>query len=120
MEDAGDAHTLGLLVDMRDLCRRIAEEHDHWAAQLHELLRQVQNPNVHGLDKDLTFRVEQVRPGAHDETLRSISLNGNIDVGRAAFFAAVKHYPNSHWILKWGGYIVERYDPPVDQQKAAR
>ena len=80
----------------------------------------MQNPNVHGLDKDLSFRVEQIRPGgAHDETLRSISLNGNIDVGRAAFFAAVKHYPARHWILKWGAYIVERYDPPAELQKKA-
>jgi hypothetical protein len=62
-EDEGDAHTLGLLVDMRELCRKIAENHHHYAAQLHGLLRQVQNPNVHGLDKELSFRVEQLGPG---------------------------------------------------------
>jgi len=114
-EDDGDAHTLGLLVDMRDLCTKIAEEHHHYAAQLHDLLRQVKNPNVHGLDKELTFRVEQLQLGEPDhraETLRAMSLNASIPLARAAFGAAVKHYPNQRWILKWGGYIVERYDPP--------
>jgi hypothetical protein len=115
-EDDGDAHTLGLLVDMRDLCTKIAEEHHHYAAQLHELLRQVKNPNVHGLDKELTFRVEQLQLGEPDqyaETLRAMSLNSNMALARAAFGAAVKHYPNQRWILKWAAQIVERYDPPA-------
>ena len=30
----------------------------------------------------------------------------------AAFSAAVKHYQNQRWILKWGSIVVERYDPP--------
>ena len=118
-EDEGDAHTLGLLVDMRDLCIKIAEEHHHYASQLHDLLHQVQNPNVHGLDKELTFRVEQRSAGERGEMLRAISLNGSMHLARAAFGAAVKHYPNQHWILKWGSYIVERYDPPKKDGRAS-
>ena len=59
-EDKGDAHTLGLLVELRDLCRRMGDEHHRMASELHDLHRQVQNPSVHGLDKELTFRVEQL------------------------------------------------------------
>jgi hypothetical protein len=40
----------------------------------------VANPNVHGLDKELTFRVQQTAIGEYGETLRTISLNGNAEV----------------------------------------
>jgi len=112
-EDEGDAHTLGLLVDLRDLCLKIADQHHSYASHLHDLLRQVQNPNVHGLDKELTFRVENLGSGTfHPEMLRAMSLNCSITLARGAFAAAIKSYPNQRMILKWGGYIVERYDPP--------
>ena len=53
--------TLGLLLDMRDLCTEIATAYAHFTAKLRGLMRQVQNPNVHGLDKDMGFRVEADR-----------------------------------------------------------
>jgi hypothetical protein len=37
MEDDGDAHTLGLLVDLRNLCSRIGDEHHRMASELHDL-----------------------------------------------------------------------------------
>ena len=114
-EDEGDAHTLGLLVDIRNLCRRMGDEHRRMASELHDLLRQVQNPNVHGLDKELTFRVEQLdqKPDVdqHAEMFRSLSLNCSVTLARAAFEAACKCYPTRRLILKWGAYIVERYEP---------
>ena len=105
-EDEGDAHTLGLLVDLRNLCRRMVDEHHRMESELHDLLRQVQNPNVYGLDKELTFRVEQL-----DETslrrskrciFRSHSPNCSITIARAAFDAACKCYPNRRLDLKCG------------------
>ena len=85
------------------------------ASELHDLLRQVQNPNVHGLDKTLTFRVEQldehVPEDRHAEMFRSLSLNCSVTLARAAFEAACQCYPNRRLILKWGGYVLERYEP---------
>jgi hypothetical protein len=77
-------------------------------------LRQLQNPNVHGLDKELTFRVEALRDGEADypELLRAMSLNCSIELARGAFAAATRCYPNQRMVLKWGAYIVERHDPP--------
>jgi hypothetical protein len=43
---------------------RIGEEHHRMASELHDLLRQVQNPNLHGVDRKLTFRVEQLERAA--------------------------------------------------------
>jgi hypothetical protein len=110
-EPAGDGYTLGLLVDLRDLCMKIGANHYRLAAELHDLLRKVANPNVHGFDKELTFRVQQTAIGEYGETLRTISLNGNAEVARAAFNAAVRCYPGQRWLLLWGSYIVEKYEP---------
>lgn len=65
----------------------------------------------HDLDKELTFRVEQTPLGEQGETLRTISLNGNVEVARAAFQAAVRCHPRERWFLLWGAYIVARYQP---------
>ena len=113
MTDAAsdDNYALGLLVDLRDLCRKIGDNHYSMAAELHDLLRKVANPNLHDLDKELTFRVQQKAFGEYGETLRTISLNGNAEVARAAFQAAVRSYPRERWLLLWGSYIVEKYEP---------
>ena len=116
-ESQGDGYTLGLLVDLRDLCTKIGDNHYRMAAELHDLLRKVANPNVHGLDKELSFRVQQTAHGEYGETLRTISLNGNADVARAAFQAAVRCYPHERWLLLWGSYIVEKYEPKVEHAR---
>jgi hypothetical protein len=108
---AEDGYALGLLVDLRDLCRKIGDTHYRMAAELHDLLRQVANPAVHGLDNELTFRVQQTARGELGETLRTISLNGNAEIARAAFEAAVRCYPQARWLLLWGSYVVEKYEP---------
>jgi hypothetical protein len=110
-EPADDGYALGLLVDLRDLCRKIGDNHYRMAAELHDLLRKVANPNVHDLDKELSFRVQQTAVGERGETLRTISLNGNAEIARAAFQAAVRSYPRERWLLFWGSYIVEKYEP---------
>jgi hypothetical protein len=116
-ESQGDGYTLGLLVDLRALCTKIGDSHYRMAAELHDLLRQVANPDVHGLDKELTFRVQQTAFGEHGETLRAISLNGNVEIARAAFQAAVRCYPRERWLLLWGAYIVEKYEPRFDADR---
>ena len=55
--------------------------------------------------------MQQKAFGEYGETLRTISLNGNLEVGRAAFRAAVQCYPNVPWLLLWGAYVVERHEP---------
>jgi len=86
-----------------------------WRAELHDLLTQVQNPNVHGLNKELTHRVEHlngVTPlDQYPEMYRILSANASSALARAAFEAACKCYPNQRLILKWGSYVVERYEP---------
>jgi hypothetical protein len=63
MEDEGDGYTLGLLLDLRNLCTKIAENNWVYANEVHRLLQQLNNPNLHDLDRDLSFRVIQRGPG---------------------------------------------------------
>lgn len=108
-EEQPDRYALGLLVDLRELCEEIGDKHHEFTSKLWGLLRQVANPNVHGLDKELTFRVKECDTAdvAYSEELRAIPLNGNIEVARGAFSAAVRCYPTRRWLLLWGSYIVE-------------
>jgi len=34
-------------------------------------------------------------------------------VARAAFDAAVRCYPKEKWLLLWGPYVVEKYEPKI-------
>jgi hypothetical protein len=111
-DDEGDAYTLGLLLDLRNLCMRIAEHHDTYAADLHRLLQQVHNPNLHDIDRELSFRVVELGPGYYGDTLRTVSANANLRLGHAALREAVKLNPNRSWLLKYPGGVAGRYDPP--------
>ena len=66
---------------------------------------------MHDLDAEFSFRVQQKAFGEYGETLRTVSLNGNAEIARAAFQAAVRSYPRERWLLLWGSYIVEKYEP---------
>jgi hypothetical protein len=110
-ESVGDGYALGLLVDLRGLCRKIDDNNYRMAAELRDFLRKVARPNVHDLEKELTFRVQQTAIGEHGETLRTISLEGDMEVARATFRVAVRCYPRVRWLLLWGSYIVEKYEP---------
>jgi hypothetical protein len=113
MMEEGDAHTLDLLMDMRKLCDEMNASFEHFHARFWELKQAISNPNTHGLSKELTFKVMQLETSdTYPENLRTISLNSNGEVGRAAFFAAVKCYPTRTWVLRWGMMVMERYDPP--------
>lgn len=110
--DEGDGHTLGLLVDLRELCRKIAEHNEAYAFEVHRLLQQLNNPNVHELDRDLRFRVIQRAPEYYGEQLRIVSANANLSLGHAALKEAIRQDPKSGWVLLYPGGVAGRYDPP--------
>jgi hypothetical protein len=112
-DDEGDAHTLGLLVELRALCQKIANHNDGYAYEVHQLLQQLCNQNLHDLYRDLRFRVIELGPGYYGDTVRVVSANANLDLGHAALEAAVKQNPNKSWLLKYPGGVAGRYDPPV-------
>ena len=108
--EEGDRYTLGLLLELRNLARDAANANSEVAGKFHELLRSVSNPNAPELAKDLPFKVRAFAVGSQD-VLRTISLNGNIEIARAAFEAAKRLYPKDRWVLLWGSWVVEDTSP---------
>jgi hypothetical protein len=113
MEDDGDGYTLGLLLEFRKLCQKIAEDNEAYAYEARRLLQQLNNPNLRGLDRDLSFRViQKSAANYYGETLRTVSANANLNLGHAALEAAIKQDPKSRWMLLYPGGVAGRYDPP--------
>jgi len=106
--EEGDRYTLGLLLELKALAKEAADTNCDLSNRFHELLRSVSNPNAPELAKELPFKVKSFNGR---EPLRTISLNGNIEIARAAFETAKKLYPNDRWVLLWGGYVVEDTAP---------
>ena len=75
--EEGDGHTLSLLIELRELCRKIAEHNEGYACEVHRLLQQLNNPNLHELGRDLRFRVIQKTPEYYGETLRTVAACAN-------------------------------------------
>jgi len=113
MEDEGDGYTLDLLLELRNLCQKIAGDNEAYAYEAHRLLQQLNNPNLHGLDRDLSFRViQKTAESYYGETLRVVAACANLDLGHAALQQAVKQDPKSRWMLLYPGGVAGRYDPP--------
>ncbi len=101
---------LGLLLELRKLTTEAANANSILADRFHELLRSVSNPNAPEVAKELPFKVRQF-VGHSDNLLRTVSLNGNIDLARAAFDVAKKIYPEDRSVLLWGSWVVEDSRP---------
>lgn len=112
MED-GERYTLGLLLELRALAREAANTNDALTSRFHELLRSVSGSNTPDVAKDLPFKVRQFI-GQSDDILRTVSLNGNMELARAAFETAKKLYPNDRLVLLWGNWVVEDTMPLKD------
>jgi hypothetical protein len=113
MEDEGGGSTLGLLLELRKLCHKIADDNQGYTSDVHRLLQQLVNPNLHGLDRDLSFRVfQQTAEGYYGETLRTVPRNANLILGHAAMKEAIRQDPKSCWMLLYPGGVAGRYDPP--------
>ena len=106
-EEDGEAHTLGILRDLRQLASEIANNHDHYAHQFHELLQSACNPNLPDVAKDFGFTVFS-HAGETGARGRTIAVSSNITVAIAAWECACKIFPKDRWFLTWGGMV--QYD----------
>jgi hypothetical protein len=58
----GEAQTLGLLTELRELAEEISHGHMDFAHRFHELLQRVKNPNIPDVAQDFGFRVFACKP----------------------------------------------------------
>jgi hypothetical protein len=113
IEEDGEAHTLGILRELRELAKEISDGHMDYAHRFHELLQTACNTNLPDVAKDFGFKVfsttEQV--GARG---RTIAVCANITIAIAAWECACMIFPKDRWYLTWGGMV--QYDSAREWQ----
>ena len=62
VKEDGEAHTLGILKELRDLAEEIGDGHKDYAHRFHKLLQKVHNPNLPDVAKDFGFSVVSTKP----------------------------------------------------------
>lgn len=107
MIEDGEAHTIGLLQELRELAEQISDGHMDYAQKFHELLQKVRNPNLPDVATDFGFRVFSMEPEV-GERGRTIAVCANITIAVAAWECACKIFPKDRWIVTWGGLV--QYD----------
>jgi hypothetical protein len=70
-----------------------------------ELLRQLANPNLHDIPRNLPFRVE-MWDGSDQHVRRVIAASASVAVGHAAMDAAIASYPDQRFTLRNGIQVI--------------
>lgn len=107
MDEDGEAHTLGLLAELREMAEEISEGHMDYAQRFHDLLQKISNPNLPDVATGFGFRVIGLKEGTAIQK-RTIAVCANVTIARAAWECARKIFPEDRWILTWGGMV--QYD----------
>jgi hypothetical protein len=73
-----------------------------------ELLRQLANPNLHDIPRNLPFRVEMW--DQNEQHVRwVIAASASAAVGHAAMDAAIANYPRQRFTLRNGMLVIRQY-----------
>jgi hypothetical protein len=115
-EEDGEAHTIGILRELRVLAEEISNGHMDYAHRFHELLQSACNPNLPDVAKDFGFTV--LSDTAAGGRGRTIAVSANITIAIAAWECACKIFPKDRWYLTWGGMV--QYDSARDRQTKPR
>jgi hypothetical protein len=75
-----------------------------------EVLRELANPNLHDIPRNLPFRVEMW--DRSDQHVRwVIAATSSVAVGHAALDAAVANHPRERFTLRNGILVIRNYEP---------
>jgi hypothetical protein len=105
-EDDGEAITLGILRELREMAEEISRGHMEYAGRFHRVLESLKNPNLADVANGLQYSVRSYERGTRQLT-RVIAVCGNPTIARAAFECACKLFPNERWTLCWSGYVMD-------------
>jgi hypothetical protein len=106
----GQIHTLGLLEQLRDECKRLWGSSSEFYFRVDRLLHELANPNLHDIPTRLPFRVELW--DRHDRHIRwVIAASSSVAVGHAALEAAIAAYPGERFTLRNGILVIREHDP---------
>jgi hypothetical protein len=104
-EGDGQLHTLSVLEQLREASKGL------WGASSEayfRVLRQLANPNLHDIPRNLPFRVEMWDQS--DQHIRwVIAASASVVVGHAAMDAAIANYPEQRFTLRNGILVIRRH-----------
>jgi hypothetical protein len=105
-EGDSQLHTLSVLEELREASKGLWGASSEAYFRVDELLRQLANPNLHDIPRNLPFRVEMWDQS--DQHIRwVIAASASVAVGHAAMDAAIANYPDQRFTLR----IVIRQHP---------
>jgi hypothetical protein len=104
----GQLHTLALLEQLRDASKDLWGASSEAYFRVDELLRQLANPNLHDIPRNLPFRVEMW--DCSDQHIRwVVAASASVVLGHAALDAAIANYPDQRFTLRNGAQVIRQY-----------
>jgi hypothetical protein len=107
-EGDGQLHTLSVLEQLREASKSLWGASSAAYFRVDELLRQLANPNLHDIPRNLPFRVEMWDQS--DQHIRwVIAASASVAVGHAAMDAAIANYPDQRFTLRNGILVIRQH-----------
>jgi hypothetical protein len=108
-ENNGQLHTLSVLEQLREASKGLWGASSAAYFRVDELLRQLANPNLHDIPRNLPFRVE-MWDQSEQHVRWVIAASASVAIGHAALDAAIANYPGQRFTLR-NGIVVIRQHP---------
>ena len=104
----GQLCTLGLLEQLRAECKSLWGASSNAHFRVDELLRELANPNLHDIPRNLPFRVEMW--DRSDQRVRwVIAASSSVAIGHAVLDAAITNYPGQRFTLRNGILVIREH-----------
>jgi hypothetical protein len=108
MDEEGQLHTLTVLEQLRDASKELWGASTEAYFRVDELLRQLANPNLHDIPRNLPFRVEMW--DRSDQHVRwVVSASASVAIAHAAMDAAIANYPEQRLTLRNGILVIRQH-----------
>jgi hypothetical protein len=106
--DGGQLHTLTILEQLREASKALWGASSTAYFPVDELLRQLANPKLHDISRNLPFRVEMW--DCNDQHIRwVIAASASVVLGHAALDAAIANYPDQRITLRNGALVIRQH-----------
>ena len=104
----GQLHTLALIEQLRADCQELWGASSALYHRVDALLRELANPNLHDIPRNLPFRVELW--DRHESHVRWVlAASSSVAIGHAALDAAVANFPEERFTLRNGILVIRQH-----------
>jgi hypothetical protein len=107
-ENEGQLHTLSVLEQLLEASKNLWGASSAAYFRVDELLRQLANPNLHDIPRNLPFRVEMLDQ-SEQHVRWVIAASASVAIGHAAMDAAIANYPGQRFTLRNGILVIRQY-----------